>query len=119
MTAKSKMAYHVVPLVIAALGLLSWSRSPGAAAAAPRPVTHTVTIEGMSFQPAMLIVKAGDSVLWVNKDPFPHTATSEAGGFDSGAIPPDQSWTYTPETKGDFPYVCTLHLTMKAMLRVE
>jgi plastocyanin len=115
----TKLAYRVVPFVVAALGLLSWSSSPGAAADAPTPVTHTVTIEGMSFQPAMLTVKAGDSVVWVNKDWFPHTATSEAGGFDSGAIPPDQSWTYTPKTKGEFPYVCTLHLPMKGMLRVE
>jgi plastocyanin len=111
--------YSVVPLVVAALGLLSWSSSPGAAADAPKPATHTVTIEGTSFQPAMLTVKAGDSIVWVNKDPFPHTATSEAGGFDSLAIQPDKSWTYTPKTKGTFAYICTLHPTMKATLRVE
>ena len=115
----TKLTYRVVLLVVAALGLLSCSSSPSAAADAPKPVTHTVTIEGMSFQPAMLTVKAGDSVVWINKDWFPHTATSETGGFDSLEIPPDQSWTYTPKTKGEFPYVCTLHLTMKAILRVE
>lgn len=115
----TKLAYRVVPLVVAALGLLSWSSSLDAAAAAPRPVTHTVTIEAMSFQPSMLTVKTGDSVVWVNKGWFPHTATSETGGFDSLEIPPDKSWTYTPKTKGEFPYVCTLHPTMKAMLRVE
>ena len=115
----TKLAYRVVPLVVAALGLLSGSSSPGAAADAPRPATHTVTIEGMSFQPAILTVRTGDSVVWVNKDWFPHTATSETGDFDSLEIPPDKSWTYTPKTKGEFSYFCSLHPTMKAMLRVE
>jgi plastocyanin len=116
----ANLTYSVVPLVVAVLGLLSCSSTPGAAADAPKPATHTVTIEGTNFQPATLTVKAGDSVVWVNKDPFPHTATSEdAGGFDSHVIPPDKSWTYTPKTRGDFAYTCTLHLTMKAMLRVE
>ena len=114
----SNLAYSVMPLV-AALGLLSCSSSPGAAADAPKPATHTVMMEGTGFQPALLIVKAGDSVVWVNKDPFPHTVTSDDGKFDSHVIPPDKSWTYTPKTKGDFAYTCTLHLTMKAMLRVE
>ena len=115
----TNVTYFIVPLIVAALGLLSCSSNPGVAADAPKPATYTVAIEDTSFQPAMLTVKAGDSVVWVNKDPFPHTATSEAGRFDSGIITPDKSWTYTPKTKGDFAYTCTLHLTMKAMLRVE
>ena len=114
----SNLAYTVMPLV-AALGLLSCSSNPGAAAEARTPATHTVVMEGTGFQPALLIVNAGDSVVWVNKDPFPHTATSDDGKFDSHVIPSDKSWTYTPKTKGDFAYTCTLHLTMKAMLRVE
>jgi plastocyanin len=113
------ISYSVVSVVVVALGLLSWSCSPVAAADVPRPVTHTVTMEGTSFQPPMLTVKAGDSVVWVNRDPFPHTATSGTGGFDSNVILPDKSWTYTPKTKGEFAYVCTLHLTMKGVLRVE
>ena len=115
----TNVTYSILPLVVAALGLLSCGSNPGAAADAPKPATHTVTIEGTSFQPAMLTVKAGDSVVWVNKDPFPHTATSEAGRFDSAIIAPDKSWTYTPKRKGKFPYICTLHTTMKATLRVE
>ena len=115
----TNVSYPIVPIVVAALGLLSWSSCPSAAAEAPKPATHTVTIDGTSFQPAMLTVKPGDSIVWVNKDPFPHTATSEAGGFDSGVIQPDKSWTYTPKRKGKFAYICTLHPTMKATLRVE
>jgi plastocyanin len=84
-----------------------------------KPKTHTVTIEGMRFQPEMLTVERGDTIVWVNKDLVPHTATSKAGNFDSKLIEADKSWNYTVRTKGDFAYICTFHPTMKAMLRVE
>ena len=44
-----------------------------------KPQMHTVTIEGMRFQPEMLTVERGDTIVWVNKDLVPHTATSKAG----------------------------------------
>jgi plastocyanin len=101
----------------AVLGLVVGVVGPGAAAPAPRPATHTVIVEATSFQPDTLAVRAGDTVVWLNKDPFPHTATSSA--FDSKVILPEASWKYTPRTRGDFMYVCTLHPTMKGRLRVE
>jgi len=103
----------------AALALLCWSVGPAAAADAPKASTHTVAVDSTSFQPAALTVKVGDSVVWVNKDPFPHTVTSAAGGFDSHEIAPGKSWKYTATNKGEFPYVCIFHPTMKATLRVE
>ena len=44
-----------------------------------KPVTHTVTIDATSYQPARLAVHAGDTVVWVNKDLIPHTATARQG----------------------------------------
>jgi plastocyanin len=102
-----------------AAALSLFSGGLGAAEDVPTAATHTVTIEGTRFHPEVLTVKAGDSIVWVNKDPFPHTVTSRAGGFDSHEIPPDKSWTYMARTKGKFPYLCTLHPTMRAMLRVH
>ena len=84
-----------------------------------KPKTHTVTIEGTRFQPEMLTVERGDTIVWVNKDLVPHTATSKAGNFDSKLIEADKSWKYTVRKKGDFAYICTFHPTMKAMLQVE
>jgi plastocyanin len=51
----------------------------------------------MRVQPEMLTVERGDTIVWVNKDIVPHTATSTS----------------------DFAYICSFHPTMKAMLRVE
>jgi plastocyanin len=85
----------------------------------PKPKTHTVTMENMRFQPQSLTVAAGDTVVWVNKDLVPHTATSKHGGFDSQVIPPEKSWRLTVRNKGEFGYVCTFHPTMTATLRVR
>jgi|1185.fasta_scaffold61811_2 plastocyanin len=87
------------------------------AAAGRKPVTHHVTIEGMAFVPATVTVAAGDTIVWTNKDPFPHSVTAQ--GFDSQAIAPGKTWTYRAARKGDFPYACTLHPTMKGTLRVK
>ena len=83
----------------------------------PKSKTHTVTIEGMRFRPEVLAVAPGDTIVWVNQDLVPHTATSKAGGFDSKDIQADKSWRYTIQTTGEFAYICTFHPTMKAMLR--
>jgi plastocyanin len=91
----------------------------GAAPPLPPPTTHTVTIEGMRFSPEVLTVRPGDTVVWMNKDLFAHTATTSSPGFDSREIAAGQSWSYTPRSAGDFPYVCTFHPTMKALIRVQ
>ena len=98
------------------------SISPGAAAAQKgqkKGTTRKVTIDGASFQPATIEVNVGDSVVWTNKDPYPHTVTSKEGGFDSEDVAPDASWTYVAKKAGEFPYLCTLHTTMKGTLRVK
>ena len=94
-------------------------QAQGSAIAAGQPRTHTVTIEATSFKPENLTVAAGDKVVWLNKDPFPHTATSTSVGFDSGNIEPDKSWTLTTVKKGDFGYICTVHPYMTGVVHVH
>jgi plastocyanin len=91
--------------------------SCGADQPARRPETHTIVMEGVAFQPASLTVEVGDSVVWVNKDAFPHTATAK-GTYDSKEISAGTSWQFTPAAAGEFPYVCTYHPTMKGVLTV-
>ncbi len=102
-----------------ALGLL-FASGPAAAGPARKPATHTVTIDGTRFEPQAIAVAPGDTVIWINKDPFPHTVTSKAGGFDSGAIQPGASWKYVAKkTKSESAYVCTYHPTMTGTIRVR
>jgi plastocyanin len=91
----------------------------GAVGAAPKPRTHTVTIEGMRFDPETVTVARGDTIVWVNKDVVAHTATSDAAGFDSKIMQPEKSWRYKPAKRGRFPYVCTYHPTMVGVVQVE
>ena len=81
--------------------------------------THTVVMEGVAFKPQTLTVRAGDRIVWLNKDLFPHTATAQDRSFDSGEIAPEKSWTLTIAKTGTFAYVCTLHPTMKGTLIVK
>jgi plastocyanin len=89
------------------------------ASAESQSKVHTVDIDAVQFSPATLEVKAGDTVIWKNKDPFPHNVTAENRSFRSGDIQSGQSWKFRAGKKGVFPYVCTLHPNMKAVLSVK
>lgn len=85
--------------------------------------TYVIVIEQMRFNPPVLTVHRGDRVMWVNKDLFPHTATAKASAtptaFDSHEIQPDASWSYVARQAGSYPYLCTLHTTMRGTLIVQ
>ena len=80
--------------------------------------SHTIVMDGTAFTPATATVQRGDRVTWVNRDPFPHTATA-SGAFDSGSVADGASWTWVADKTGTFDYVCTLHPTMKGRLVVR
>ena len=74
----------------------------------------------MRFSPEILKIKPGDVVIWINKDIVSHTATATGkNAFESGALDTGKSWKRTFKVKGDFPYICRLHPTMKARLLVQ
>ena len=91
----------------------AWLATPALAAK-----THTVAMDGTRFVPETITVKQGDRVVWVNKDPFPHTATADRT-FDSKSIAVGESWSYVARKPGEFAYVCTLHPGMKGTLIVQ
>jgi plastocyanin len=95
-----------LPLLLLAAGLLA---CPAGLGAAPQRATHTVTIDGARFSPAALTVKAGDTIVWVNKDILAHTATAKDGAFDSKVIQPGKSWRYVVRRKGTSAYTCAFH----------
>jgi plastocyanin len=87
--------------------------------AAVKGTLHTVMIDGVQFTPSELIVHPGDRVVWVNKDPFPHTVTATNKLFDSGSIAVNASWSYTATKTGEIDYSCTFHPTMNGKIRVQ
>ncbi|RDJ97748.1 cupredoxin domain-containing protein [Paraburkholderia lacunae] len=81
--------------------------------------TYLIVIEQMRFDPPVLTVHRGDRVVWVNRDLFPHTASAMSKAFDSHEISPDASWSYVARRPGSYPYMCTLHSTMRGTLIVQ
>ena len=64
-------------------------------------------------------MRVGDSIIWVNKDLIPHTATSKAAPFDSTVILSGESWSTTLAKRGSFQYACTFHPTMRGTVTVR
>jgi plastocyanin len=83
------------------------------------PAHHTVVIEAMRFDPQELTLNAGDTVLWVNHDPFPHTVSAVGRQFDSHDIAAGASWKYVARRSGTYAYVCSLHPNMPGTLQVN
>ena len=109
-------------LLIGATVLLTWYAGSGALSTEARAATvrtHTVIMEGTTFSPPVLVVHQADTVVWANRDPFPHTATAVDGSFDSRIIASGHSWKYVARKPGEHPYGCTFHPTMKGTLKVE
>jgi hypothetical protein len=55
------------------------------------------------------VVKAGTAITWINKDGTQHTTTSNTGLWDSGVLGTGQSFTFTFNNPGTFPYHCNIH----------
>jgi plastocyanin len=109
-------------LAVVGLAVLTSSAAGPSAAAiqeASKPRTHTVIIDASAFQQGFVTVNAGDTIVWTNRDLFPHTVTATNGSFDSKNIPAEKSWKYTPKVKGTFDYKCAYHSTMTGVLKVK
>lgn len=83
----------------------------------------TVTIVGMngnqSFAPEPVTVKVGQTVAWHNADSITHTATGNAGEFNTGNIAPGStSGAITMSTAGNFGYHCSIHPDMVGTITV-
>ncbi|HET7118764.1 MAG TPA: plastocyanin/azurin family copper-binding protein [Hanamia sp.] len=76
----------------------------------------TVTINLMKFNPEVLDVNKGDTVVWINKGLVAHTVKSyQDNKFYSDTLQPGQMWKWI--VKDSAAYFCTIHpYTMKGKL---
>lgn len=78
--------------------------------------TIQVTIDKLVFSPATVEAKVGDTIMWVNKDVFAHTATVN-GDWDV-MILPKKSASLTLKRVELVDYSCRFHPNMKGHLTV-
>lgn len=102
-----------------AAALLAVPLALTAACARPVPRSHTVEIRGFAYLPATLEVAVGDTVVWINRDVLPHTATQDGRGWDSGSINTGQAWRLIAASPGSQPYYCAFHPVMRGKLVVR
>lgn len=88
-----------------------------AAAVPASATTIEVTIKQLVFSPAQISAKAGDTIVWVNKDFVVHTATARDKGFDV-QIPANGKGSLTVSKAGTFDYYCRFHPMMKGQIQV-
>lgn len=77
-----------------------------------------VEIGDFSFGRRTLRVPPGTVVRWVNRDPVAHTATSDAGLWDSDLIGPGETWEREFTEPGRYEYHCTPHPFMSGTVVV-
>lgn len=70
---------------------------------------NEIWLEYKLFVPQQLVVKAGTTVTFTNKDNANHTATNINGLFDSGKITSENSWSYTFDKPGTYSFYCNYH----------
>ena len=81
--------------------------------------SNTITITNSSFNPSVLTIKAGTTVTWINKANGTMDVTSDNGLFSSGNLSTGQSFNYTFNNTGTFPYHSSINPSMKGQILVS
>ena len=79
--------------------------------------TIQISMENLVISPTTASAKVGDTVEWVNKDIFAHTATARNGDWDV-TMPPKKTVTFVLKKAGTVEYYCRFHPNMKATLTI-
>lgn len=87
-----------------------------ATARSPAPQKYTVVMANMSFG-KLPRVKVGDTIVWVNRDTVPHTATARDKSFDV-RVQQGQSVSMIVKKAGSIAFYCIYHPAMRDTLTV-
>jgi plastocyanin len=100
----------------------SSSASPLSTIEAATVISIVGNSESNSYNPNLIEIKVGDTLTWRNDDSSPHTVTSSSSSssndnndittFDSGVLMRGETFSFTFDMEGEYPYFCTLHPNM-------
>lgn len=110
MTLHRRALLRAAPHGLLALALGTRARADGH--------VHEVRISGFAFSPALLAVRPGDQIRFINTDLTPHTATARDGSWDTGTLEQGDSTVLTVSPDWSSEYFCTYHPAMTARLRI-
>ena len=75
-----------------------------------------ISMVDFAFDPPIVEIAVGTTVVWTNNGEAPHTATAE--GFDSDTLFSGDQFEFTFTKAGAFDYVCAFHTQMPGTVRV-
>jgi amicyanin len=107
--------------VLGALATLAVACAP-AGSTAPVETSQVTMARSYRFEPAVIRVKVGTTVTWVNDDNFTHDVTFTAGPaqFHSPPLRPGEKTSFTFSRAGEYQYQCSFHpQNMKGKVIVE
>lgn len=106
------MGPHAPLLASALIGFGAAVSTPAAAA----PHTYTIMVDKMKFGPVPTGLRAGDRIIWVNRDFLRHSATAAEKSFDLD-LPPSSRRVLVVR-RGTFHIICKYHPGMRTTLKV-
>jgi len=105
-------AYIAVTLLGVGVYVTWYTGAPLEATLTPPSRSNEVVVpmSGFAFNPDTTVVPIGGTVVWINQDGAPHTATAEdVSSFKSDLLSKGQSFRQTFDAAGEFRYFCELH----------
>ncbi|MFL5925497.1 MAG: cupredoxin domain-containing protein [Gaiellaceae bacterium] len=100
-------------LMLAAVTALAVAGPAGAA------TTKTVNIFGSAFSPKSITITEGDTVTWVNRDNANHQILAQKGEFVSSILRPRQTFSFTFNAAGTYPYKDELNTKLRGTVVVK
>jgi len=89
-------------------------------------IQNAVYIKNASFSPAVLSIKIGETVTWINQDLFkhkiasdPHPTHTDLPELISGDLSEGQNYTFNFKTAGEYSYHDELNPIKKGIIKVE
>ncbi len=78
-----------------------------------------VVIADFTFGPEDITVSTGTTVTWTNEDEAAHSVADRELDFDSGNMAEGDTFEFTYDEAGEYPYVCGIHNYMRGTVTVE
>ena len=79
---------------------------------------QVVEMRDFEFQPNVVRVTAGDTIVWLNRDVVPHTATAKPQ-WDTGTIAAKATGSWAARGKDEVTYECVFHPGMVGKIVFE
>ena len=96
------------------------NNNPITPAQAPSAKTINISIINFTFNPGVISINRGDTIIWTNNDSVPHQIKGDNLSNLGGQVMSNgQTYSYTFNDTGTFAYHCNIHPSMTGSIIVK